>query len=408
MTTPRPTSTVDVHVDVPDALAVPTYPLRDLPRALRSATPSRVKRLLLASASPSPRAAPTRRAGGQPAPRAALAGDAARPRDDPPAPVPPSGARPTRPPAPRPVTAPPPTPVTFAAVGDVMLGSSFPDETGGLLPPDDGAGLLAEVAPLLSAADVAFVQPRGAARRRRPLREVRDVEARPLLRLPRPDPLRQAPRRRRRGRRLPREQPRRRLRRRRARELARATSTRSASATPARPARWRASTSAAPDRASSRSRPRPARTTCATSTRRARDRRRRAAGTPTSSSSRCTAAPRAPIASTCPPGHESFLGEDRGDLRAFARAVVDAGADSRHRPRPARRPRDGGRDQGRLVVYSLGNFATYGGMNLSGPNGLTAGPRACGSRPTATFLGGTLHAARQERPGGPRSTRAAR
>ena len=47
-------------------------------------------------------------------------------------------------------------PITVAAVGDVMLGSAFPDETGGLLPPDDAASLLAEVGPLLRAADVAF------------------------------------------------------------------------------------------------------------------------------------------------------------------------------------------------------------------------------------------------------------
>src|SRR5262245_14789225 len=44
--------------------------------------------------------------------------------------------------------------ITFSAVGDVMLGSAFPDEEG--LPPDDGAGLLAEVTPLLAAADIAF------------------------------------------------------------------------------------------------------------------------------------------------------------------------------------------------------------------------------------------------------------
>src|SRR5512138_1846662 len=50
----------------------------------------------------------------------------------------------------------PTTPLTIAAVGDVMLGSGFPDETGGPLPPDDGAHLLDEVAPILRAADLAF------------------------------------------------------------------------------------------------------------------------------------------------------------------------------------------------------------------------------------------------------------
>ncbi|MGC3997808.1 MAG: CapA family protein [Anaeromyxobacter sp.] len=48
-------------------------------------------------------------------------------------------------------------PITFAAVGDIMLGTTFPDESKGkLLPPDDGASILREVAPVLSAADVAF------------------------------------------------------------------------------------------------------------------------------------------------------------------------------------------------------------------------------------------------------------
>lgn len=45
-------------------------------------------------------------------------------------------------------------PVTIAAVGDIMLGSPFPNET--RMPPNDGADLLKEVAPILSAADIAF------------------------------------------------------------------------------------------------------------------------------------------------------------------------------------------------------------------------------------------------------------
>lgn len=44
--------------------------------------------------------------------------------------------------------------ITIAAVGDVMLGSPFPNET--RMPPNDGADLLKDVTPLLSAADVAF------------------------------------------------------------------------------------------------------------------------------------------------------------------------------------------------------------------------------------------------------------
>lgn len=45
-------------------------------------------------------------------------------------------------------------PLTIAAVGDIMLGSTFPNET--RMPPDDGADLLKEAQPILSAADIAF------------------------------------------------------------------------------------------------------------------------------------------------------------------------------------------------------------------------------------------------------------
>jgi hypothetical protein len=57
--------------------------------------------------------------------------------------------------------------------------------------------------------------------------------------------------------------------------------------------------------------------------------------------------------------------------------------------------------RGHLVAYSLGNFATYGGMNLSGPNGLSL-VLEVRLAPDGTFLGGRIHPARQERPGGPR------
>ncbi len=64
-------------------------------------------------------------------------------------------------------------------------------------------------------------------------------------------------------------------------------------------------------------------------------------------------------------GHEIFLGEDRGDLRAFARTVIAAGADLvlGHGPHV---PRGMEIVDGRLVAYSLGNFSTYGRFNLSG------------------------------------------
>lgn len=72
-----------------------------------------------------------------------------------------------------------------------------------------------------------------------------------------------------------------------------------------------------------------------------------------------------------PNGPESFYGENRGDLRAFSRAVIDAGADLvlGHGPHVLRGMEG---HQGRLIVYSLGNFSTYGRFNLSGPQGIGA------------------------------------
>ncbi len=45
-------------------------------------------------------------------------------------------------------------PLTIAAVGDIMLGSPFPNET--RMPPNDGADLLKDVTPILEKADIAF------------------------------------------------------------------------------------------------------------------------------------------------------------------------------------------------------------------------------------------------------------
>src|SRR5690348_14857767 len=48
----------------------------------------------------------------------------------------------------------PAKPITIAAVGDVMLGSPFPNDS--RMPPNDGADILKDVTPILSAADIAF------------------------------------------------------------------------------------------------------------------------------------------------------------------------------------------------------------------------------------------------------------
>lgn len=68
-----------------------------------------------------------------------------------------------------------------------------------------------------------------------------------------------------------------------------------------------------------------------------------------------------------PNGHELFLGQDRGDVKKFAHMCIDAGADLvfGSGPHVVR-----GMDmyKGKLISYSLGNFATYHQFNLKFPN----------------------------------------
>ena len=68
--------------------------------------------------------------------------------------------------------------------------------------------------------------------------------------------------------------------------------------------------------------------------------------------------------------NELFLGENRGNVILFSRSVVDAGADLvlGHGPHVLRALEV---YKGKLIVYSLGNFLTYGMFNLKGPNGIS-------------------------------------
>jgi len=66
-----------------------------------------------------------------------------------------------------------------------------------------------------------------------------------------------------------------------------------------------------------------------------------------------------------PHGHEHAFGEDRGNARAFAHAAIDAGADlvvgsGPHVIRGVERYR------GRLIAYSLGNFAGWHNFGMGG------------------------------------------
>ena len=66
---------------------------------------------------------------------------------------------------------------------------------------------------------------------------------------------------------------------------------------------------------------------------------------------------------------ETYYGENRGNVHAFAHAVIDAGADivfghGPHVTRALELYND------RIIAYSLGNFCTYGRFNLRGPAGI--------------------------------------
>jgi len=97
---------------------------------------------------------------------------------------------------------------------------------------------------------------------------------------------------------------------------------------------------------------------------------------------------------------EIFLGENRGNPYEIARVLIDAGADVviGHGPHVTRAV-----DiyKGRLIAYSLGNFCTYGGFNLRGVCGISP-VLEVRVGPSGQFLGGRLHATRQEGRGGVR------
>ncbi|HEY5642728.1 MAG TPA: CapA family protein [Woeseiaceae bacterium] len=70
-----------------------------------------------------------------------------------------------------------------------------------------------------------------------------------------------------------------------------------------------------------------------------------------------------------PFAEEEYYGEPRGDVVWFARGVVDAGADLviGHGPHVVRGME---RYKDRLIAYSLGNFATYYGISVTGLKGI--------------------------------------
>jgi hypothetical protein len=88
-----------------------------------------------------------------------------------------------------------------------------------------------------------------------------------------------------------------------------------------------------------------------------------------------------------PHGSEYFLGENRGDSRRFAHAVIDAGADLVVGSGP-HVIRGVERYHGRLIAYSTGNFAGYKNFGTGGTLSLSAILRVR-LRGDGAFAGGT-------------------
>jgi poly-gamma-glutamate capsule biosynthesis protein CapA/YwtB (metallophosphatase superfamily) len=93
------------------------------------------------------------------------------------------------------------------------------------------------------------------------------------------------------------------------------------------------------------------------------------------------------------PGNETFVGENRGDVTAFAHTVIDAGADivigqGPHVPRAMEVYK------GHLIAYSLGNFWTYNGVQTYAVSGL--GPvLEAWVAPDGGIAGFVIHSTRQ-------------
>ncbi|MBY8875445.1 CapA family protein [Micromonospora sp. PLK6-60] len=100
------------------------------------------------------------------------------------------------------------------------------------------------------------------------------------------------------------------------------------------------------------------------------------------------------------PGTETYLGENRGDPVRFSHAMIDAGADLivGHGPHVLR-----GMEfyQGRLIAYSLGNFAG-GGKSLRSDGRLGwGGVLKVSLRPDGSFAGGSFTSTRMNSTGKP-------
>ncbi len=101
-----------------------------------------------------------------------------------------------------------------------------------------------------------------------------------------------------------------------------------------------------------------------------------------------------------PQGQETFLGENRGNLREFTHFAIDNGADVvyGHGPHVTRCVEV---YKGRFIAYSLGNFCTPYGMSLTGIKGY-APVVEIKINGKGEFLSGKIHSFIQQKGIGPR------
>lgn len=98
---------------------------------------------------------------------------------------------------------------------------------------------------------------------------------------------------------------------------------------------------------------------------------------------------------------ETYVGENRGNVEAFAHAAIDAGAALVYGHGP-HVPRAAELYKGHLILYSLGNFCTPYRMGIAGATGLAPIAEAAIDASTGRFLEGKIHSLRQHRGIGPR------
>jgi len=97
---------------------------------------------------------------------------------------------------------------------------------------------------------------------------------------------------------------------------------------------------------------------------------------------------------------EIYVGENRGNPYSFAHRAIDAGADIiwGHGPHVVRAVEV---YKDRFIAYSLGNFATYGTINVNGISGYAPIIEVETDR-TGKFIRGKIHSAIQHKGEGPR------